>query len=60
MQSRDHPIKQARRCGGTPPAGTRRTPSYVDVDYRNRLEPAEILAAIRSLDAVPQPQEDPR
>ena len=23
--------------------------SYVDVDYRNRLEPAEILAALRSL-----------
>jgi hypothetical protein len=38
----------------------RRTPSYVDVDYRNRLETAEILAAIRSLDAVPQPQEDSR
>ena len=31
--------------------------SYVDVDYRNRLEPTEILAALRSLPSVRPSQE---
>ena len=31
--------------------------SYVDVDYRNRLEPAEILAALRSLPSIRSLQE---